>query len=291
MTLLPPTLLQKLGRARLQTRHAVASTGIGERRSRAKGAGIEFEDYRPYQPGDNIRYLDRSVYMRSGQHYVKQFTAYRQLPVTILLDASTSMAYGVPQKFAVAKRMVAGLAYVGLAGGDQVLVGAFGKGMVWHVRLQGARRLASLHGWLEQLTPEGVMSPADALRQAAPRFLSEGLTILISDWLTDGMDEVLATLHGARQEVVGIHLLSPEEVEPGRLGAGEVRFIDSESGQEIEASMDPALYQRYHQELEAWSSGLREQLHTRQGRYLRVRSDDDFEDLFLRRWRQEGLIG
>lgn len=290
MTLLSPVLLQKLGRARLQTRRAVASTGIGERPSRAKGAGIEFEDYRPYQPGDNVRHLDRNVFMRSGQHYVKQFVAYRQLPVTILLDASSSMGYGVPQKFAFAKSLVAGLAYVGLAGGDQVLVGAFGKGMEWHTRMQGARHLTSLHNWLEPLKPGGAMSATRMARKALPRFLSEGLTILISDWMADGIEEALLALRGANQEVVGIHLLSPEEVEPERLGAGEIRFIDSETQQELEASVDEALYKRYHQELEAWTLELQQRLYAQHGRYFRVRSDNDLERLFLRTWRQEGLI-
>jgi uncharacterized protein (DUF58 family) len=56
MSLLAPALLQRLTRAKLQSRQATASGGIGERPSKAKGLGIEFADHRPYQLGDDIRH-------------------------------------------------------------------------------------------------------------------------------------------------------------------------------------------------------------------------------------------
>ena len=292
MSLLAPSLLQKLGRTRLNPRRAVASSGIGERRSRAKGVGIEFEDHRQYQMGDDIRHLDRHVHGRLGQHVVKQFAAYQQLPVTILLDASASMGYGAPQKLASAKALAAGLAYAGLAGGDQVLIGAFaGAKLEWHSRVQGPSRLASVVPWLEALNPVSVTDLARTARSARPRLMSEGLTIIVSDFMVDNVEQALSVLEGARQEVVGIHVLAPEEVEPHRLGSGDIRFIDVESGQEVETSLDETMYARYREELEAWSLELRDLLHNHRGRYLRVRSDDDLEQIFLREWRTEGLIG
>jgi uncharacterized protein (DUF58 family) len=111
MTLLSPQLLQKLGRSRLLVRAEGTATGAGERRSRGKGLGLEFEDHRPYEPGDDVRHIDRHVYARLGQHYLKQYAAYGQLPVTLILDGSASMAYGTPDKLAYAKAIVAGLAH------------------------------------------------------------------------------------------------------------------------------------------------------------------------------------
>ena len=57
MSLLDPALLTRLKRTRLVTRTAFPASGIGERQSRNKGAGLEFEDYREYQPGDDVRTL------------------------------------------------------------------------------------------------------------------------------------------------------------------------------------------------------------------------------------------
>jgi uncharacterized protein (DUF58 family) len=291
MSLLAPALLQKLGRTRLRVRQAVASTGIGERRSRAKGAGMEFADHRVYQLGDDIRHLDQHVHARLGELHVKQFSVYQQLSVTILLDASASMAYGRPEKFGCAAALAAGLAYIALSGGDQVLVGAFsGEKLQWYSRLHGARRAAVLLGWLEGLRPHGDTDLSRTARGATPRLRRNGLLIVISDWMAEGAEEALAVFQGLRQEVVGIHVLAPDELEPEQVGFGDVRFVDAESDQEVEASLDAAAYQRYREALRAWSTELKDQLQQRQGTYLPVRSDDDPERLFLRDWRVQGLI-
>ena len=57
-----PRLLQSLQRSRLLVRSAKATVGIGERRSNAKGSGMEFLDYREYQPGDDVRHLDPHLF-------------------------------------------------------------------------------------------------------------------------------------------------------------------------------------------------------------------------------------
>jgi uncharacterized protein (DUF58 family) len=293
MSLLPPALLQKLGRTRLAVRHATASTGIGERRSKAVGSGIEFADHRTYQFGDDIRQLDPHLLARLGRHYVRQYSVSQALPVTILLDTSRSMHCGQPSKFDFARSLAAGLAYAGLAGGDQVLVGAFSGGRVnWHHRLQGAARTANLMAWLGRLQSEGATDLHRAVRAALPRIgRAEGLTIIISDWFVDGIPEALTALRTTGQEIVAVHLLAPEEVEPERLGVGDVRFLDAETGHEIEATLDAGTHAMYRERLERWEAELRDQVRSRHGRYVRVRSDDDLEQVFLRDWRREGLIG
>ena len=67
-------------------RSAKATVGIGERRSNAKGSGLEFLDYREYQPGDDLRHLDPHLFMRTGARYVRQYAVYQQLPITIIVD-------------------------------------------------------------------------------------------------------------------------------------------------------------------------------------------------------------
>ena len=61
-----PGLLASLKRSRLMVRRAHATMGIGERRSRRKGSGMEFVDYREYQPGDDVRHLDPHLHLRTG---------------------------------------------------------------------------------------------------------------------------------------------------------------------------------------------------------------------------------
>jgi len=292
MSLLPPSLLQKLGRTRLNPHRAGPSTGIGERRSAVLGSGMEFADHRPYQFGDDLRHLDPHLHARLGQHFVKQYHTSQQLSITILLDASRSMSFGEPAKFRFGATIAAALAYAGLAGGDLVLMGAFADGAVqWHPRVQGASRTPALVAWLEALRPAGTTDLRREIRACLPRVRSNpGLVVLVSDWFYDGVEGALDDLSHAGQEIVAVHVLSPEEVEPERLGGGELRLIDAELSHEMETFSDPTVHRRYREVLEAWTLELRDHLRARHGRYLQVRSDDDVERVLTRDWRLEGLI-
>jgi uncharacterized protein (DUF58 family) len=147
--MLSPGLLASLKRSRLIVRRARATTGIGERRSRRKGSGMEFVDYRKYQPGDDVRHLDPHLYLRTGDHYVREHAVEQQLPVSIIIDGSASMKFGTPSKFDFSRGLAAALAFVGLAGGDVVEVGVHASGRLsWSPRIRGARRVPVLFDWL-----------------------------------------------------------------------------------------------------------------------------------------------
>ncbi|MEX2542104.1 MAG: DUF58 domain-containing protein [Trueperaceae bacterium] len=291
MSLLPPRVLQKLARSRLQPIWATPRAGVGERRSRAKGSGIEFADHREYQPGDDIRHLDRHAYSRLGRHVIKQYSLYQQLQVTVLIDSSASMGFGTPAKLRRAAELAGIVAYAGLSGGDRVLVGAFSGGSVkWHRHLEGTRRAAALFRWLEQLRPEGSSRVAESARASARRLGSSGLLVVISDWLDDGLAAALSAWRRAGQELVGVRLLAPEELEPERMGDGPVRLFDVESGQEVEASLDAGGYASYRKALADWERRLRDALFVQEGRLFSVRSDDDLERTVLTEWRVKQLI-
>lgn len=302
MSLLPPRLLQRLARSRLRPRRALASTGVGERRSQAKGTGTEFADYRPYEPGDDIRHLDPHVFARLGEHHIRQFSLEQGLPVTILLDASASMRFGQPQKFAFAQSVAAGLAYVALAGGDRVQVGTFaGDRVAWFAPLHGVQRAPALFDWLERQVPRQATDLPRVARLARSRLRQDGLLIVVSDWLTpdlepdpaadlSDLERALRTFAQARQELVAVQVLAPEEEEPERLGAGGLRLLDAETGREVELALDAALIARYREEFEGWSRGVQRAVRAHQGLFLRVRSDADLEGLLTHDWRSAGLL-
>ena len=81
------------------------------------------EDHRPYQFGDDLRRVDPHLFARFGEAFVRQYNVTQRLNVTLLLDASRSMASGVPSKMRMAARIAQGLAFVALAGSDLVQVG------------------------------------------------------------------------------------------------------------------------------------------------------------------------
>jgi uncharacterized protein (DUF58 family) len=291
MSLLDPALLQRLGRSRLNSLWTLAHSGVGERRSRAKGSGIEFADHRDYQPGDDIRHLDRHVYARLGQHVIKQFALYQQLQVTLLVDASASMGFGGPEKLRRAAELAGVLSYSGLSGGDRVRVGAFQGGkLAWHPNLHGTRQIAGLFDWLERLSARGVSDLASVARESVPRLSSAGLLIVLSDWLDPTVPEALAAWHQTGQELLGIQVLAPEEVEPERLGNGPVRLLDVETGREVEVSLDDEAAARYRENLADWNDRLRQAFYRNEGRLFPARSDDDLERTVLGEWRVNRLI-
>jgi uncharacterized protein (DUF58 family) len=285
-----PRLLQSLQRSRLLVRRAKPTLGIGERRSAAKGSGMEFIDSREYQPGDDVRRLDVHLFARTGRHYARQYAVDQQLPITIIVDGSGSMNFSTPTKFDFACGVASALAFVGLAGGDAVQAAVHGGGRLhWSPVVRGVRRAPLIFNWMNAQQPAG-SGFGRALAGALPRLAHRGLVILISDWWLDDPEGGLKILGSLQQEIVAIHVAAPEELEPARLGAGETRLIDAESGHEVELLVDQAVLDDYQRALAAWQDRLRRVVARKLGRYFVVRSDTSIEGLVLRDWRRSGLI-
>ena len=121
-------LLDRLSTARYRLNRAQASVGVGDRRSRAKGAGMEFASHRPYREGDDVRQLDARVLARLGQHYVREYFLDRQAPVYVLLDASVSMQSGRPDKLGHGILLAQLFGFLALASGDSCQIGVAGDG-------------------------------------------------------------------------------------------------------------------------------------------------------------------
>lgn len=286
----PPGLLTALMRSRLMARRAHATIGIGERRSRGKGPGMEFMDYREYQPGDDVRHLDPHLYARTGGYFIRQHAIYRQLPIAIIVDGSASMAFGTPTKFNFARELASALAFAGLAGGDVVEVGVYtGNRLSWSPRVRGMRRAPVIFDWLAAQRPAG-SGFGGALGGALPRLARRGLAIVLSDWWVDDPETDLKVLGALHQEIIAVHIASPQELDPMQLGTGETRLVDMESGHEIELLIDESAIGRYRNARVAWQERVRQQIASQHGRYLPVCTNESLDRLLLHEWRRLGLI-
>lgn len=289
--LLSPELLQSLARSRLRVRVALPSGGIGDRRSKAKGAGIEFADHRPYHIGDDIRYLDRHVHARLGEHYIREFSMYEQLPITVLLDASSSMDFGAPSKFRFASQLTGALAYVGLVGNDRVQAAAFhGEEVHWYRTLHGVRTAKGLFSWLERCEPGGVTAFAMAARAVANRLSPGGLLVVVSDFMADDVESAFRIFGQLEQELVAVHVVAAEELDPSVLGDGDVTLVDVETGLEVDVSLSNETMDRYRVEIKAWRDRIRDLITKQNGRYLAAPTTSDLPRLLLNSWRTEGFI-
>lgn len=284
-------LLEHLTTSRFLVSEAKPTVGLGERRSSTVGAGMEFASYRPYQPGDDIRHLDTHVYARLGENVIRQYTVDRQLPITIIVDASSSMGFGTPSKLETAKQLTHLLGYVGLAAGDRIQVGMFtGEGLEWSVRMQGREKAEILFAWLDGYEARGSDGFQQAIRSALPDLRAKGLVILISDWWTEALTRELLALQSTAQEVLAIHVMSPEELDPELLGPGLVDMVDSETGEELELMLDAEMISTYRGALADWRAALREEFATRGWRYFPISTATSLEHFLLRELRGAGVI-
>src|SRR2546427_3635472 len=127
-----------------------------DRRTRTRGTGLEFADYRAYVAGDDFRHLDWKAYLRLNRLILKLFEEEADLPIYFFLDSSQSMSCRDPSKLDYARRVCAALCYIGLANLDRVNVISFADGVKNEMPPQrGKGRIFKIFRFLMQITPGG----------------------------------------------------------------------------------------------------------------------------------------
>lgn len=293
----------------MRSRRVFAGRLPGERRSKRRGSSIEFDDHRPYVPGDDLRRIDWNAFARTDRLVLKLFREDEDMALRVIVDASPSMLAGTPTKLETAHRLGMALASLGLLAHNRVSVSAIGlppggpaspaprRGRTG-VRAVGEHLLATLaHAAEPSGTPEESFN--DALRRlAADRLAGSGVVVLLSDFLVrEGVARGLDALAAARGfDTWLVHVLAPEELDPtaavadGRF-AGDMRLEDAEGGRAAEITLSDALLRRYRQRLAAFRDELDAAATARGMRLILVRSDADVGELILRTLRRRGLVG
>jgi uncharacterized protein (DUF58 family) len=294
--------LRKLERLAILSRRAMAGQLQGERRSLKRGQSVEFADFRPYAPGDDFRRIDWNAYARLERFFLKLFVEEEDLTVHLLVDTSRSMDWGEPNKLWYAARAAGALGYVALAGLDRVTVTAFGGGNTpggnpgYFAPRRGKGQATALFAFLQGLAAGGRTSLAPHLAAYAAAATQPGPLLLFSDLLDDGWSEGLRTLASRGFEVTVLHILAPEEVDPGRAGwlgdgqSGDFKLRDVETGVELEITADYELLQRYRQNLAAWQEELRRFCNARAMHYVPVDTSIPLEELLFAWLRQRGVL-
>jgi uncharacterized protein (DUF58 family) len=115
-------LLRKVRRLEIRSRHLVENLFAGHAESIFKGRGVEFEEVRPYVPGDEVRDIDWNVTARLGAPYVKRFVEERELTVLLVVDVSRSMRFGTAgqEKRDLAAELCAILGFAAIRNNDRV---------------------------------------------------------------------------------------------------------------------------------------------------------------------------
>lgn len=261
----------------------------GERRSRKKGSGIEFSDFRSYVTGDDIRYVDWNIYSRLDRLILKLFIEEEDLCLHLLIDSSASMGFGKPSKLEYALKAAAALGYIGLVSFERVAVGLFADGLGKFLRpRRGRKQIFPLLRFLAQVVPSGRTDLSSSLKRYAFLVKTPGLAVVITDLLDSRYQEGIMALLQVRFEVFLLHLVSEEEMEPPL--SGDLRLIDAELGSVKDLTMDSALLARYRRNLSTFFRDVEAFCLKNQVGYLRASTTIPFEDLVLKHLRQGGLL-
>ncbi len=290
-TVFDETFLRQLERLLLLMRSPVRGGLKGGRRSVKRGQSVEFADYRDYALGDDLRQLDWNVYARLEKLFVKLFIEEEDVTVTLLLDASASMATGHPEKLTFAKRAAAALGYIALASEDKVSVSALtGRSSRRRASLRGSGRVFRLLADLSAIDPaDGPTDLVTAARHAAAQIHGRGIVVLLSDLLDPGADRVVRELAATGSELIVMHILSPEELDP-RL-EGDLRLVDTETGERVDITADLATIDAYKLRLAAWKEGFADIAAKRRASYVDLASDVNLADLMFAELRRRRVLG
>lgn len=255
-----PVILMGIRHLELRARAVVEGFWSGLHRSPYHGFSVEFTEYRPYTPGDDLRYLDWRVLARSDRHFVKRFEDETNLRCHLLVDQSRSMAYGsLPfPKADYAATLAATLAWFLHLQGDAVGLLTFhetvGEYLPPRHRPGHLRRLLFL---LDRPAAGRGTDLTAPLARAAELLRKRGLVIVLSDFLAplERLDRALLELAARGHEVVLFQILDPAETDFAF--ARPAVFEDLESGRTLQLDPVPARAD-YQRRLAAHTEALRE---------------------------------
>jgi uncharacterized protein (DUF58 family) len=271
----------------VRSRREVSSAFAGGYRSAFRGGGVEFEESRPYVPGDDVRHLDWNALARTGSPYVKRFREERDQTLLLVLDVSRSMAFGSAgrSKAALAAHAAALLAGAATRAGDRVGLASFAETLREELAPErGERRLFPL---LERLAraasaPAGVGDLPAALAGAGALLARHAVLVVLSDF----RDETLLEPGGAarsrlelrrlarRHDVVAGVVEDPRDLELA--AAGSLRVADPERGaRPLWLRTDPATRARYRAAAAARRRLLERRLRSAGADVLWLRTDRD----------------
>jgi uncharacterized protein (DUF58 family) len=216
----------------------VAGTALSQR----AGSSLEFKDYRDYQPGDDLRHIDWNAFARSDQLSIKLFREEVHPHLDVVLDASRSMDLEDTAKgratLALAAFFATAAANAGYSHTAWLLAGTY-------------RPVANSQG--PPVEWDGIelghrAAPDDAPGQVPPSFRPRGLRILLSDlfWLGEPLATLRPFVERAAVAIV-VQVLALADVEVMQMG--NLRLVDSETGQTRDLRVDATVIRRYQEAL------------------------------------------
>jgi uncharacterized protein (DUF58 family) len=216
---LDPELLGRIGSLELLARAVVEGFMSGLHRSPYTGFSTEFTEYRQYNPGDDLRYLDWRLLARTDRYFIKKYRADTNTQCHLLVDTSASMNYAHASsvtKLQYAQFLAASLAYLLNRQQDAVGLVAFAEKVHTHVPARNRTgHMRTIFGNLSLLQPGGETHLAESLHQLAEILTRRGIVVIISDFYDqpDRLQEAFQHLRFKGHDLVAFQVLDQNELD------------------------------------------------------------------------------
>ena len=238
--MLPKEVIKKIRRIEIRTKKLVNELFSGEYHSTFKGQGMEFEEVRQYEPGDDVRLIDWNVTARMGQPYIKKFREERELTVVLLIDVSSSGKFGTRDSFKndTAAELGALLAFSAIKNNDKVGLIIFTDRIeIFVPPKKGRAHVLRIIREILYFKPVGKgTNIAAALEYFNKVIRRKSVVFLVSDFLSEGFTKPLQ-IANKKHDIIAIKVSDPREITFENVGlieledaeTGEVLIIDTGS--------------------------------------------------------------
>ena len=249
--------LKQLEKLKIVTRKSTRNPRRGEYRSWQSGEGFEFLDFRKYQLGDDLRYVDWSVYGRLDKLFIKLFHAEKGQTAHILLDMSRSMGSGKPSKDITAKKIAAALSYICLSNLDKTGLMAFNNHIIKSKPpARGKKQYLEVLKFFQSLKPAEPTDINNSLKEYAAICKNPGIAIVISDFFDPrGYEDGLKALAYRDFDINLIQVMDHEELYWSK--TGNLLLNDCETGEKKVTFVDQALLKLYRKKINEFIAGIK----------------------------------
>ncbi|MDD5140804.1 MAG: DUF58 domain-containing protein [Verrucomicrobiales bacterium] len=253
----------------LQIPQVAAGGLMGSRAGRRSGSSIDFQDYREYQPGDDLRFIDWGIYARTDRLTVKLYREEVIPHLDLVLDGSRSMNLEGTAKASATAKLSALLATAAANAQCTQAVWLSGEGFQ---RLANDTLTPSAWDKLELDSKRTLDQSFDIL---SPKLRRLGVRVLISDLLWPGEPlQILRRLRDGAAALFVLQLLGRDDATPPE--HGNLRVVDSETGEESEIYIDSSIAKQYADNLaslqQSWADACRQS-----GAHMTTLIAEDFE--------------
>jgi len=249
--MLTAELMKKIRHIEIRTKRLVNDSFAGEYHSIFKGRGMEFDEVRPYQMGDEIRTIDWNVTARMGEPYVKRYVEERELTVMLVVDASASENFGSVDQFKreLAAEMTAVLSFAATTNNDKVGLLIFTDQIELYIPpRKGRKHVLRLIRELLAFEPKNkgtnIKMALDKVNQILKR---RSIIFLVSDFMADPQSSRRQlSVTNRRHDVIAVDLNDPLDDQIGNVGL--LAIEDPESGEVVWVDTSSSRWQKAYQQ-------------------------------------------